>query len=68
MGWLRSAAAEGHQAADHEASGNGTDDDLLAVLADLAFPVRKFRYPVAKLVDRLPEFGPLGIYVRPDLL
>ena len=57
------AASEGHQAAYGKSDDGGADDQLRAVLADLAPPVGELGDAGAEHVDRVAEVAPLGVDV-----
>ena len=62
------AAAQHHPGADGEADDRGADDQLAAVLADLAAPVGELGDLAAKGDDRMRELVPLALDVVADLL
>ena len=61
------AAAQRHHAADGEADDGGADDQLAAVLADLAAPVGELGDAAAQRLDRVRELLALTLDVGADL-
>jgi hypothetical protein len=62
------AAAQRHQTANHEARDRGADDQLLAVLTDLAAPVRELGDLAPQRLYRSGQLLLLGGDVGADLL